>query len=645
MPARAQPADPHELLVTRRDDLDDLCRHLASAGRFAFDTEFIRERSYEPRVCLVQVATDERMALLDPLALEDMTPFWELVCDRGFEKVVHAGRQDLELCHLAMQRPPANVFDVQVAAALVGPSFQMSYGKLVDGLLGVQLEQGETFSDWSRRPLSASQLSYAVEDVHYLLPLRDRLGRMLEKRGRGAWLREELRNYENPDTWRREVEEPWLKVRGRGGLNRRNLAVLRELALWRESAARRRDVPARTYMRDEILIEMSRRHPAEVDDLRGMRAFPRGEAERWGNDIIAAVERGLAVPEEDLPERPETPDEKPGARALADLAAAVGQAVCSARDLAPEVFATRSDYQELADVVARGRLGEVLDSAGATPVAAAAEGEPAITTGRTEGRNPQADRDARRGRGAGGRPGRGVRGGPVSEGPRDKGAASDPGVEGTASRSIVEASLPKVLRGWRRDFAGRLLAEVMAGQAWVRIGGPPHRPELLIEPRPGAVPATAAFEPPPTPESAGPRASASSRPTGVPVSSVQDVADPAVATPPARKPDRRPESAPAHPSGPSQPKGPATVGDPRAASTDALATALPEGKSAAAAPDSAPAADAGDFGAGVFDGQPDDRATPDRAPEPLAGPDPGVTRPKPARGGSRAKSARKGGPK
>jgi ribonuclease D len=300
------------------------------------------------------VAAPGIVALIDPIRLGDIRAFWELVLDPAVETVVHSGRQDLEICHLWTGSAPAGIYDVQVAAGLVGLPYPLAYGKLVDQVLGLQLDQGETYTDWARRPLSRSQLLYALEDVLYLLPLRDRLDARLVQLSRTQWLRDELAALEDPETFTRELEEPWLKVRGRGNLPPRGQAVLRELAVWREQAARTRNVPARTFLRDDALTELARRMPTTINALRAARNFPRHEIDEIGRDVLDAIGRGKAVPEDRLPPPPAEREDRPAARMLADLAAAVGQSLCLREKVSHDLFAAKADYLELADAVLDG---------------------------------------------------------------------------------------------------------------------------------------------------------------------------------------------------------------------------------------------------------------------------------------------------
>lgn len=404
------PDNPSQLLVIEAQGLQDVCGHLRQGGVFAFDTEFIRENSYQPKICLVQVASPQQIALIDPLAV-DLAPFWELVLDATVEKVVFAGEQDLELCYLQTGKAPRNIFDVQLAAGLAGQPYQTSYGNLVRLMLGHELEQAHAFSDWLRRPLTRAQLAYAVEDVLHLLEMQAALQDSLRASGRLEWLAEEMRPYEQLETYARPPELSWQRVRGHDRLGRRELGVLRELAIWREGAARQLDLPSRTAMRDECLCGIARRPPKTLQQLSAVRGLPRPDVDRFGQEILDAVKRGLAAPAETCPPTP-TGGETPTNKMLADLTCAAGQSLCLEEAVSPRLLANQSDYMDLVSYLRRH------DRAG--------EGQAQIP--------PESD-----------------------------------------------DHLPRLLKGWRRQFAGLRLAELVTGQATLRIAGHPGNPHLRYE--------------------------------------------------------------------------------------------------------------------------------------------------------------------
>jgi len=338
-------------LVKTNEDLQTLCADLRASGRFALDTEFLGERTYVPKLCLIQVATTEFTALVDTLAVPRLQSFWDLVTDPALEKVLHAAREDLRLAYYGGGRVlPRNVFDTQVAAGFVGlPQYPLSYARLTEALMGVKLGKGETRSEWDRRPLTPEQVQYARDDVRYLLPVADKLSQAVARLGRVAWLGEELERFSVPAVYEPDPDIAYLRLRGvKSGLSRRPTALLRALAAWREREAAARDVPARTVLRDDALIELALRPPRRLSDFVRLRGFPVGEEVALGAPILEALDAGQAVPEDQLP-APLTggDDETPRERSVADLLYAVGAALCLTRSFSPELALTKADTLDM----------------------------------------------------------------------------------------------------------------------------------------------------------------------------------------------------------------------------------------------------------------------------------------------------------
>ena len=266
------PADPP--LITTAAGLDDLVAHLRAAGRFAFDTEFVSEETFEPNLCLIQVATADRLAAVDPLAVRDLAGFWDAVVDPAIEVVMHAAGEDLRICKIKTGTVPRRVFDVQIAAGLVGPGYPLSLGNLANQRLGVSLAGGETRTDWRRRPLSPAQLRYALDDVRYLLGMADGLAAELAERGRGGWAEEEFVDFLTAIRDRSE-DDRWRRLPGLHGLNRRGLEVARRLAEWRQNDARRANRPLRSVLKDDLLVAIAKRQPSSRRDLEALRDFNR----------------------------------------------------------------------------------------------------------------------------------------------------------------------------------------------------------------------------------------------------------------------------------------------------------------------------------------------------------------------------------
>ncbi|MCE5326750.1 MAG: ribonuclease D [Planctomycetaceae bacterium] len=340
-------------MVTQPGALRQVCDALAAAGVFGFDTEFIRERSYLPQLCLVQVATASEVWVIDPLQT-DMAPLWQLVADPSIRKIAHAPEQDLELCYLQSQRTPANIFDVQVAAGLVGLHYPISYGRLVQAITGKAIIQDQTVSDWSRRPLSGEQLEYARDDVRYLVGIAAELQRRLEKYGRSDWMAQEMAQLEHPAQYVADSKLLYRKVHGWKQLHRKELAVLQELALWREGAAADDNMPPRTFLRDPVLLALARYRPLTPAGVRNIRGLPRPVADRHAPRMIAAIERGAGAEKEDCPppDRTRTGEDSVD-QMLIDLASALGQSLCLGGNMAPALLATRKDYADLVRCVLR----------------------------------------------------------------------------------------------------------------------------------------------------------------------------------------------------------------------------------------------------------------------------------------------------
>lgn len=337
-------------LITSGTDLAYVVDSARSAGRIGLDTEFMRERTYRARLCLVQIATSEGIHLIDAVAAEELKPVAELIADERVEVVVHAGRQDLEIFYERFGLLPTRIFDVQLAAAFAGYGSSLPYGRLVQTITGTRLTKGESYSDWCRRPLSAEQLRYAADDVAYLLEMQDRLKQRLEEQGRARWADEEMALFEAPETYAFDPDEAYRKVSGRGSLSGRQLTILRAVARWREETAQKRDIPRGWVIKDPTLVEIARRAPTSVDALKRLRGMNASEAERSGAEIISAVEAGKAGAEMEQPKALSRVAQL-RSRMLSGPADAVVRARCEAADIATELVSTRAELEALlADV-------------------------------------------------------------------------------------------------------------------------------------------------------------------------------------------------------------------------------------------------------------------------------------------------------
>jgi len=307
-------------LITKTDDLAAFCRPLGDAEFVTVDTEFMRERTYWPKLCLAQVAGPEEAAAIDSLAEGiDLGPLDELMANPKVLKVFHAARQDLEIFYLRMNEVPRPLFDTQVAAMVCGHGEAASYESLATKLAKARIDKSSRFTDWSRRPLSERQITYALSDVTHLRVVYEKLRRQLEKSGRLPWIAEEMAVLNDPATYRADPEQAWRRLKPRGA-SPRLLAVLKEVAAWRERTAQRIDIPRQRLLRDEQLLEIASHAPKTIEELAMTRGLGRGFAEGWqGRELIEAIERGRATPEAELPTRDKPLEQLRAPSAVVDL--------------------------------------------------------------------------------------------------------------------------------------------------------------------------------------------------------------------------------------------------------------------------------------------------------------------------------------
>lgn len=338
-------------IIRTQESLKNLIGELRAAGRFALDTEFAGERTYVPRLCLIQIATATHIDIIDTLAIKDLSEFWRLLADERIEKVLHAAREDLRIAYYGGGRiVPRNVYDTQVAAGFVGlPLYPLSYARLVDTLFGVKLAKTETRSDWERRPLSPEQVRYARDDVRFLLPIADKLKKLITKLKRETWLSEEMTRFTDPFLYEMDPNDAYLRMRGsKAGFTARPTAILRSVAAWREREAALRNVPSRTILRDEVVVDIALRAPKRLTDFTKIRNFPQGEEAIIGPDILEAITEAKNLPEDQLPPALLLQDdETPQQRILGDMISAIGSASCLTLNIAPELAMTKASANEL----------------------------------------------------------------------------------------------------------------------------------------------------------------------------------------------------------------------------------------------------------------------------------------------------------
>ncbi|GAB4275299.1 MAG: ribonuclease D [Coriobacteriia bacterium] len=342
------PEGEESVLITTRAQLREFVSSLSGRDAVAVDTEFMREKTYWPRLCLVQISDGESHAAVDPFEVGDLSPLLDIFRAPGTVKVFHAGQQDMEIFHHVLGEVPAPVFDTQVAAALASFPLQAGYGMLVSELLGVELDKMHSYTDWSKRPLAPRQIEYALADVKYLLGVYRILRERLERAGRLEWLRRDFEEMADPETYEVHPEEMYRRVKRRTRLNRRQMAVLRELAAWREREAMKRDVPRQRVVGDEALVQMAARAPKSVDEIAATRGVNDGIVRSCGTDILAAVERGMSLPESELPHTPRRPRSRMDIDAMTDLMSALVKVRAEEYGIAGPVLASRKEMTDLA---------------------------------------------------------------------------------------------------------------------------------------------------------------------------------------------------------------------------------------------------------------------------------------------------------
>jgi ribonuclease D len=337
-------------LISKTRDLMDLCERLATQPFITVDTEFLRETTYYPKLCLIQVASEEDVALIDPLADGiDLAPFFELMKNAAVVKVFHAARQDIETFYNLAQTIPMPLFDTQVAAMVCGFGDQIGYEAIASSLVGAKIDKSSRFTDWSKRPLSEAQLTYAAADVTHLRGVYQKLQQRLEKTGRTDWVREEMAILIDPETYRADPARAWERIRTRAR-KPRDLGVLMEIAAWREREAQTRDVPRSRIMKDDLLGELAVAAPASLQALGNLRGLPSGfERSKAAGELVEAVKRGLAMDPANLPDVDSRRGLTGQAAALVQLLKVLLQARADEKHVAAKIIATSDDLEAIAE--------------------------------------------------------------------------------------------------------------------------------------------------------------------------------------------------------------------------------------------------------------------------------------------------------
>ncbi|MEZ6095551.1 MAG: HRDC domain-containing protein [Pirellulaceae bacterium] len=332
--------------IIEKRHLEDFCQRNADAKIIGFDTEFVSENRYRPQLCLLQIATPDSLAIVDTIAINDISPFWQLICEQVETTVVHAAREEFLFCLREYGKRPRGLVDLQLAAAFVGHEFPAAYSSLAQKILNKRLGKGETRTDWRMRPLSKKQIHYALQDVEFLIPMHTELIGELKRLGRMDWYWQEI------DAWqanleRTEREPQWQRLPGLTRLSRRDLAVVRELFLWRDAAAKTKERAPRRVLPDDLLIEIAKRGESQTNKLTAIRGLTQRVNARSLPDIGAVVARARALPESQWPAKVNSAP-SPSVGILGQILTASLNLLCHEKNIAPGLVATAQEIKNLA---------------------------------------------------------------------------------------------------------------------------------------------------------------------------------------------------------------------------------------------------------------------------------------------------------
>ncbi|MFM7165268.1 MAG: ribonuclease D [Planctomycetaceae bacterium] len=346
-------------LIEHQYDFLELCEHIREAGLVAFDTEFVSDAGYRSELGLLQFATRERCAAVDPLAIPSLAAWWDLMIDDSTTVVVHGGQAEVRFCIQQSGRIPQRLVDIQIAEGLRCRSYPLSYNSIVERVLGVVIHSNQTRSDWLRRPLTREQLTYALDDVSHVLNIWEAQSHWLLSRKRMSWACAEFDRMCR-DVWEDEQLEPWQRQSGVHRLSRRELATLQKLAVWREEEAAARNRPPRRILRDDLLMDLAKRRPATVQQALATRDLNRPEYKRVLPEMIQVIAEAGRIPEDRLPPRERQRDDASSDdQIISRLLGLALSNVCAEQDVAQTLAGTNRDLIELVRYVRCGERSEV----------------------------------------------------------------------------------------------------------------------------------------------------------------------------------------------------------------------------------------------------------------------------------------------
>jgi ribonuclease D len=339
-------SQPHYELITSSEQLIKFCDRSKDSQFAGFDTEFVSENQYRPELCLIQIATDDELAIIDTVAINDLQPFWEWLTSSDRTTLVHAAREEFLFCIRDCGKWPANLFDVQLAAGMVGMEYPASYGNLVQRTLGIEVDKGETRTDWRRRPLTDRQIDYALQDVIHLKAIYDRLTKKLNARQRLPWMKEEMTQWQE-DLEKTVTEPQWRRVSGIASLKPPALAIVRELWLLRDKEAERQNRSPRRVLPDDLIVELARRANPNPKQLKAIRGFESRVSRFLSDDIGKAIQKAKELPDSQLPPRIRR-NKSANLGLLGQFLTTALKIVCKTESIAPGIVGSADDVRTMA---------------------------------------------------------------------------------------------------------------------------------------------------------------------------------------------------------------------------------------------------------------------------------------------------------
>ena len=334
-------------VIETTEKLEAFMGKISAAKWLALDTEFLREKTYYAKLCLIQIEADGHRACVDPLSIDDLSSLTDVLNDPEITIVLHAAHQDMEILLQLSGKTPTPVFDTQVAAAVLGLGDTMAYARLVEQMLGVAIDKSQVRTDWSRRPLKEAQLKYAIDDVRYLAQIYPMMLEKLESQNRLEWLDKDFAKASDPETYAINANQRWKKIRGNQVLKRPQLAILRELAAWRENLAEKKDLPRKWIIGDDILIDLARQNPKNSQEIGQIRGINADRTKKYHQTWLELLKKGAESPESEWPELPRSKKPTPTQNGVIDLLMLVIQIEAKKQGITPAVIAGRKQVANM----------------------------------------------------------------------------------------------------------------------------------------------------------------------------------------------------------------------------------------------------------------------------------------------------------